>query len=211
MIKILKISAIIFVLLIISAPSCEDEQETDIRRDAVLSTIKKDIRAEFETDYLTESSLFAYEETAKQKLTDFYDFLHIIADTSLDISFRAKAGEMIKSTFLSENITLRLILQEKKPAKKIKVHNIINLGLENKLSHLPFTFDSVYIYKPLRRINNTTYSGVLRFSQNFTDPAIPEQIIKSVRRNTDFYVVKERKVFGTDTLKIWNLRLGHIR
>ena len=210
MIKIFKISAIIFVLLIISAPSCEDEQETAKRRDAVLSTIKKDIRTEFETDYLTEASLFAFETTAKQKLTDFNDFLHIIADTSLDISFRSKAGEMIESTFLTENITIRLILQEKKPAKKIKVHNLINLGLENKLSHLPFTFDSIRIYKPLHRIDDKTYTGILMFSQNFTDPAIPEQIIKSIKRNTGFYVVKERKVFGTDTMKIWNLRLGDI-
>ena len=211
MIKVYKISTIIFVLIVLCAPSCEDEQEIANREEAILTATKNDIRTEFETDYLTQTSLFAYETTAKQKLSDLADYLHIMTDTSLDMSFRIKASEIIKGTFLSENIALRLILQEGKPVKKLEVHTIIIKGLENKLPHLPFTFDTISIYEPLQRINNTTYSGVLRFSQNFSDPAIPEQIIKSIRRNTDFYVVKEGKVFGTDSLMIWNVRLGEIR
>jgi hypothetical protein len=211
MIKVYKISTIIFVLFVLCAPSCEDEQETANREEAILTATKNDIRTEFETDYLTQTSLFAYETTAKQKLSDLADYLHIMTDTSLDMSFRVKASEIMKGTFLSENIALRLILQEGEPVKKLEVHTIIIRGLENKLPHLPFTFDSICIYEPLQRINNSTYSGILRFSQNFTDPAISEQIIKSIRRNTDFYVVKEGKVFGTDSLKIWNVRLGEVR
>ena len=211
MIKVYKISTIIFVLLVLCAPSCEDEQEAANREEAILTNTKNDIRTEFETDYLTQTSLFAYETTAKQKLSDLADYIHIMADTSLDVTFRKKASEIIKSTFLSENITLRVILLEGEPVKKLEVHTIINMGLENKLSHLPFTFDSIIVHEPLQRIGSSTYSGILMFSQNFTDPAIPEQIIKSIRRYSDFYAVKEDKVFGTDSLKVWNVRLGEIR
>ena len=211
MIKVYKISTIIFVLLVLCAPSCEDEQEAANREEAILTNTKNDIRTEFETDYLTQTSLFAYETTAKQKLSDLADHLHIMTDTSLDMSFRTKASEIIKGSFLSENITLRFILQAGEPVKEFEVHTLIIMGLENKLPYLPFTFDSICIYEPLHRIDNTTYSGVLRFSQNFTDPATPEKIFKSIKRNTNFFVVKEGKVFGTDSLKIWNVRLGEIR
>ncbi len=209
--KYLKISVSILVLFITYAPSCVDEQANAIREEAILSAAKNDIRTEFETDYLTETSLFAYETTAKQKLSDLADYLHIMTDTSLDMSFRVKASEMIKSTFQSENVTLRCVEQDEEPDRELKVRLLIKKGLENKLPHLTFTFDSIYIHEPLHRIDNTTYSGVFRFSQNFTDPATHEQIIKSIGRNTDFWVVKEEKVFGTDSLKIWNVRLGDIR
>ena len=99
MTKIFKISTIIFVLFVLCAPSCEDEQETANREEALLSKTKKNILKEFETDYLDEASLFAYEVKAKQKLSDFADYLRIMTDTSLDMSFRIKAGEMIKKLF----------------------------------------------------------------------------------------------------------------
>ncbi len=209
--KYIKISAVILILFVIYAPSCVDERANALQEEAILTDTKNDIRKEFETDYLTESSLFAYETTAKQKLSDLADYLHIMTDTSLDMSFRLKAGELIKSTFQSENATIRLDGQDAEAVKKHKVNLLIKKGLKNKLPHLPFTFDSISIYEPLHRIDNTTYSGTLTFSQNFTDPSNPEQIIKSFKRTTDLWVIKEDKVFGTDSLTIWNVRLGDIR
>jgi len=209
--KYIKISAVILTLFVIYAPSCVDEEANAIREEAILTATKNDIRTEFETNYLTETSLFAYETTAKQKLSDLADYLHIMTDTSLDMSFRVKAGEMIENTFQPENVTIQLIGRDTESVKKLKVHFLIKKGLENKLLHLPFTFDSISIYEPLHRIDNTTYSGVLKFSQNFIDPSNPEQIIKSFKRSTDLWVMKEDKVFGTDSLKIWNVRLGDIR
>ena len=209
--KYIKISAIILVLFITYAPSCVDEEAIAKREEKALNETKNEIRTEFETEYLTETSIFAYETTAKQKLTDLADYLHIMTDTSLDMAFRAKASEMIKNTFYSDNVTLLCVEHNEEPVKELKVRLLIKKGLKNKLPHLPYTFDSLYIHEPLHRINNTTYFGVLGFLQNFTDPATPEQIIKSIRRNTDFWVVKEDKVFGTDSMKIWDVRLGDIR
>ncbi len=211
MTKLFKISTIIFVLFVLCAPSCEDEQESANREEAILTEAKKNILKEFETDYLDEASLFAYEVTAKQKLSDFSDYLHMMMDTSLEMSFRIKAGEMIKKTFQSENVSLRLDKEEKKTRPEFEVHLLIKDGLENKLKLPPFSVDSIIVHEPLHRIGNTTYSGILRFSQNFTDPSQPGLIINSIRRNTDVYVVKEDKIFGADTLKIWSVRLGEIR
>nr|NQU91967.1 hypothetical protein [Bacteroidota bacterium] len=98
--KYLQISIIILVLFVGYAPSCVDEEAIAIREEAILTEARNDIRTEFETDYLTEASLFAYEATAKQKLSDIADYFHILTDTSLDLSFRTKADEMIQSSFM---------------------------------------------------------------------------------------------------------------
>ena len=140
MIKVYKISAIMFALIILCAPSCEDEQEMAKHEEAVLEATKNDIRSEFETDYLTESALFAYETAAKQKLSDFADYLHIMIDTSLDMSFRVKASEMLKNIFQSENVRLRLALFENDPDKELDILHINEIGLNNELSTLPFSF-----------------------------------------------------------------------
>jgi len=209
--KYLKISIIVLALFTAYAPSCGEEGAMHIREEMALNETRNIIRNEFETDYLTETSLFAYETIAKQKLSDLAEYLQIMTDTSLDMSFRVKAGDLIKNTFRSENVMLRCVEQDGRPVKELKVRLLIRKGLKNKLPYQTYTFDSISIYKPLHRIDNTTYSGVLRFSQNFTDTASTEQIINSLRRNADFWVIKEDKVFGTDTLKIWNVRLGDIR
>jgi len=199
------------MLLFIYAPSCVDEEEMARQEEVLLNETRENIRGEFETDYLTETALFAYETTAKQKLSDLSDYLQILMDTELDTSFRVKASEMIKNTFISDNVTVKVAEQNEDPEKGVEIQTLINQGFEDELSTFSFSFDSINLYEPLRRINNTTYSGILRFIQNFTDPTIPEQIIKSSIRYSDFYVVKEGQVFGTDSLKIWKVRLGEIR
>ncbi len=155
--------------------------------------------------------MFAFETTAEQKLSDFADYLHVLTDTSLDMSFRAKAGEMIKSTFLSENVTLQLAQQKDKPAGEYNVHLIIKSGLENKLSLQPFSFDSIVVYKPLHRAGSTSYAGSLTFLQNFTLPGQPGQMLNSISRNADVYLKKEDKIFGAGTLKIWGVQLGEVK
>ena len=210
MIKVYKIVTIIFVLIVICAPSCGDEQAAN-REEAILNDAKTNIRTEFEFDYLMEASLFAFEKTATQKLSDFADYFHIMSDTSLDMSFRQKASEMIKSTFQSENITLQLTNQDNVLKNGIEVRLLIKKGLENSISFPPFIFDSIRIHEPLHRIENNMYSGSLISLQKFTNPNQSKQLLKSLTREVDFYVLKQDKIFGTDTLNIWNVRLGEIR
>ncbi|MCD4682455.1 MAG: hypothetical protein K8R86_04145 [Bacteroidales bacterium] len=209
--KHLKISVIILVLFVIYAPSCVDEQAIVMHEEAVLNETRNEIRTEFETEYLTEAYLFAYEITAKQKLTDFVDYLHIITDTSLDESFREKAGEMIQNTFLSENVTLQLVQHKDDPSGKINVRRLIQLGLKNKQLLPPFSIKSIVVNEPLHRTGNTTYAGSLKFSQVFTGSAQSNKSMNTMDRTADIYINKEEKIFGADTLKIWNVRLGDIR
>jgi len=118
---------------------------------------------------------------------------------------------MIKNTFISDNVSVKVAEQNEDPERGVEIQTLINKGFEDGLSTSSFSFDSISLYEPLRRINNTTYSGILRFIQNFTDPTIPEQIIKSSIRYSDFYVVKEGQVFGNGFTKDMESAFGEIR
>ncbi len=206
--KYLKIAISIIVPFIICAPSCKDEQALLSHEEAFLNETRNEIRAEFETEYLTEASLLAYEKTAKQKLSDFYDYLHIMTDTSLDLSFRAKAAEMIKNSFLSENVSIQLASSIEDNFKELNVHLLVKNGLENKLSLPHSEIDSIVVSESLHLVGESGYSGTLRFLQNFHSPSRPGQMSNMVSKTADIYLIKENKVFGDDTMRVWNLRLG---
>ena len=137
--KLIQILTFILMLLIIGAPSCMDEEEMARQEQAALEEVREDIRNEFETEYLTEASLYAYETTAKQKLTDLFDYIQIMTDTSLDMSFRIKASEMIRNTFLSENVTVAVTGENKDASNEQKVSHLVRKGLKNKLPDLYYS------------------------------------------------------------------------
>lgn len=199
------------MLVILCAPSCNDEQEVKQREALAILETKKQIREEFESDYLSEAALYAYETKAKQKLSDFFDYLKIVTDTSLDQTLRIKAGEMIKSNFLTKNIAIQLGPGGLGEEKEIELSLFIKNGLENEVVLPPFTIDSVQVHELLHRTGNMTYAGKLIFAQHFINHTDPSTLINNENRTTDFYLMKETKTFGPDTLKVWNVRLGDIK
>ena len=209
--KIFNISAVLFSMVILCAPSCRDEMEGTGQEDILLRETRDEIRKEFETEYLTETSVFAYEVAAKQKLADVAGYIRVLTDSSLDMSFRSKAGEMIEKIFLSGTTGLEIMDDMNKSGKRIEVQNLIEECLTNALIFAPFYFETIRINQPLQRINDTTYFGTLNFIQAFMDPTRPDQLLNSVSRNAEIFVIKENKGFGNESMKIWVVRLGEIR
>ena len=207
MTKILKISSLLIALFILCAPSCNDEQEAIKREEEILNSAKNDIKKEFESDYLDEAALFAHEASAFQKLIDFSDYVKVLADTSLELSFREKAGEMIANSFQSEEVYISLNQEKQKPQNKTSVQLLIAHGLENKLIIPPFYFDSIKVQEPLTRKGNSTYSGKIICLQTFNTTSKAEKVPRTV----EILVSKKDKVFGSETLKVWNTCLGEIR
>lgn len=205
--RAVNILTLISILMVLGAPSCVDEQGAEILEAELLERSQEEIREEFETDYLDEESLFAYEVTAMQKLTDFTDYLQLMTNSDLDLSFRKKAGKMISSSFYSDSITL--CLSENK--EEWEVGMLIAGGLKNELAIPSFHIGSVHVEKPLHREGPGFYSGSLLFLQSISNS--PEDAVKppSMLRTAEFFVVRKNKVFGDDTLRIWNVQLGEIR
>lgn len=207
MIKILKISFLLIALSFLCAPSCNDEQEAINREEEILNSARNDIKKEFESDYLDEAALFAHEAAAIQKLIDFSDYIKVLADTSLGLSFREKAGEMIANSFQSKNILIRLNQDKESPQNEISIQLLISTGLENKLFIPSFHFDSIRVQEALKRMGNSTYEGKITCIQSFTHSYPAEKVTRTI----EIFVSKKDKLFGSDTLKVWQSSLGEIR
>ncbi len=137
------------------------------------------------------------------------DYLKIVSDTSLNMSFRIKAGEMISHIFVTG--TIQLGIEEQVEGQDYGVKMVIKKGLNNELRILNFTIDSVQMHEALHRTGNMTYTGKLIFSQDFSLDENRIVIVKSVKWIANFYLMKEAKIFDSDTLIVWNVKLGNIK
>ncbi|MBN2172996.1 MAG: hypothetical protein JW731_02610 [Bacteroidales bacterium] len=204
--RFLKISSFLLLSMVLWAPSCEDEEESARKEMALLKETREDIRQEFESEYLNEASLFAYEANAKQKLSDCFDYFTIVSDTLQSIAFRKKAGEMIVSNFISTPVYLDFIDTETIQDSAVEMRKMIKSILDNEISLSRFSADSIYVLESLQRVKTSKYAGKLGFNLIFLNTTETDNKDRAV----EFYLEKEKKTFGKDTLNIWNIRLGNL-
>jgi len=208
MVKLLKILALISLIVCLGAPSCGDEQFSASRGENEIRISRESIMREFEADDLTDASLKAYQAAAMQKLSDFPDFIRMLIDTALDITFRKHAGELLKEIFISDSISVQITTE---PIEKPwSVSNLIEDGLNNRVTIRAFSIDSVYVKEQPIRIGPSGYKGIIEGYQIFSsEPGIVDN--KSSRLiHAEFFLTRSKKVFGSDTFLVWSASLGEI-
>jgi hypothetical protein len=163
----LRLSALVVLYLLFSAKSCDQQEEFDgARQQRATEAAKDSIVSVFGSDTLTALTLTAFEETAKLKFADLFDYLDILSDTSAAPAFKEQAGQMARELFISEYSFPRFA----RP-------------------------DSIWVMEHLHRVSDSLLTGRLGFSPN---------------GSVGFLALKRNKIFGTDTLKVWNVLLGEI-
>jgi len=207
--KFLKIAGITLTLFLIYADSCRDSGENESQQ-KIIEDRRRELLRHFGDDYLTESSLIEHERIAKQKLTDFADYLNLLADTGLEIPFREKAGDMIRKSFLSDTIRVSLPFDSEKKWESICIGELVQAGLENRLPSVEFFFDTIRIKKPFQRTGEDFYSAILDFIARNKIDLSTEKLKSTPRISANMVIRKEQKLIGTDTLSIWILSLGGI-
>jgi hypothetical protein len=206
MVKLFKILTFLSLIVFLGAPSCVDEGSIEQRNEDQIRTTRSLIRQEFESNDLSQTELAAFESSARQKLADFADFLKIIADTALDITVRQQAGEMATGIFISAGIPLHIYPSISE--KEIRLSDLIKGLLDGNIRLNPFKTDSLEVMEVLHHTGQSEYLGSLTFNLIITDDSGFNR--SSIRKITRYHLKKENKVFGTDTLHIWNARLGGI-
>lgn len=177
-----KIFALILVYFLACGKSCDNAEQNDSRREQRRITAESDsLRIVFGTDSLSNTSLQAYMESARQKVYDLYDYLKIANDTTAAGPFRSKAKEMIRDFFL--------------PGVKVNMSN-------------PALLDSVYQLQAFQRINDSVFGG--RLACTFVHAGTETKIQKSSSDNKimEVFLVKSNKNFGKGKLRVWNVYLG---
>ena len=210
MIKYIKILGFFLILFAIMAPSC-NEEGSSTREEALLNDMKKDIYSEFEANTLSETSLSVFEAKAIQQLCDMVDYLEVLKNSTLDISFRVKAREMIERSFISKDVNIIFSYPASNTSKRKTINEFLESALADDWRFSNLTFDSISVSKPLSRIADDSYKGSLKFQQKLLCSTLSEKRMYSFEKVAVFYLLKEKKIFGADTLNIWNIRLGEIR
>jgi len=183
---VIKISLII-IYFIASAESCDNNGQftREIEQKNAFQA-RDSIASAFEKDTLSEASLRAFEVTAQLKLNDLADYLRIMNDSTANEAFKEKAGKMAEALFI--------------PGKKVPgfLSGIVS--------------DSVRVSRAFRQMNDSLCSGQLSLSIRYPHFSKSKKDIPQVKTKiVDIFTVKQEKIFGRDTIKVWNVLLGDIR
>ena len=209
--RIFYISSLILLYLLATAKSCDrQEQEDDSRDRDRIKSAQDSLLSTFASDTLPGVSLQAFEETAKIRLADLSDYLSILADTSVDTTFRNKAREMILALFISENSVLWLAGPGKQGRREVSIKQVLASGNEGSTIFGKILPGSIVVQHPLQRAGDLTYTGELGFSY-LPDVHKPEKSMAQAINTgkVNFLTIKHQKPFGTDTLMIWEVFLGN--
>lgn len=179
--RFLKILPLILIYLLSTAKSCDDGERSNKVAEEILVTQTKDsIGHAFDSRTLDEPSLRAFEASALIKMNDLSDYIRIICDTTADPAFRKKAGEMVAGLFIKGK------------------------SLPEKL--MGAVFDSVFVLNPLKSSGDSMYSGQLGF--RLTNYYAGLKMPGTYSGVIDIYTIKQKKVFGKDTIPVWNVFLA---
>lgn len=190
------ISAMILLYLLFSAKSCDNQEQADTVRDEARAKASQDsIAAVFESDTLSEEALRAFEKSAGLKIYDLSEYLQILADSTMETGFKVKVEAMIREMFLPENGNMNYATAA---IKKLNMQT----GVE---------IDSVKIQKPLQPVNDSLYSGQLRFSIHSENPRPTDKMARTGEKQVEILVSKREKKFGNNRLKVWTVLLGEIK
>jgi hypothetical protein len=152
------------------------------------------------------------EVRARQKLTDFSDYLAIIADTTINDTFRSKSADLARRLFISDRVSIILTGKEDKNTIQLTPEEFTNIQRLNKLCKIVPKVTGINTETPLQKVNDTLFTGNLGFE--WFSPGKEEGtglFLSSHKGNAAFHMARISKNFGTKKLKVWQVFLGELK
>jgi len=208
---ITNILSFLIIWFLCSSDGCNDSTTTAERmEERQISTMKDSVRAVFEVETPGYNLLRAYEETAKQKLIDFADYLKIASDSSMNNVFRTQAAEMAGKIFISGSADITYWANSS-ASVKITVDSLLGNSLSNRITSYIQPVQ-INIQKSLKMKNDTVFEGNLSFHP-LRNLFIKDDSLKTKNEMLviDIYVVRKLKPFGKEILSVWEVCLGDIK
>lgn len=183
------IPGLLFALIVFSAKRCAEDPASGSRFDETDWLEARDSISRISaSEILDTDALMAYEGQACQKVQDFFDYLRIASEDTLDPVFRTQADSLIPTLFI--------------PGTVPSLKQVVPAGLWP---------DSIRIADLLHRSGPAAYRGTVSFWQCNTDPAGEGTILVPRYRRIDFFVVRTPLQAGGDTLRTWRVLLGEMK
>jgi len=210
--KFIYIFCALLAYLVFSSRSCVPEAHREAMKKAQIKKEKQEIRDQFGSDRLSEETLIAFEEKARQKLIDLSDYLNIYFDDSMDDTFRNQAQQMIKTLFIDDNTQINSLLTDKDGKRSYKLDKFFKKDPGSGADSIRFIIDSIEVSEHFHRSDEYLYDGKLTFHRYLEFQTATDTFsIDSTMMEADIILSKSNKIFGIDTLMVWGVHLGDIR
>jgi hypothetical protein len=202
-----------FLYVLLCSKSCNQREESEAAREkrGVESSIKS-ITAHFTADTLSKETLNGFEENAKIKVADFFDYLSILSDTSTAPGFKSHIRKIIPVLFGSSDCKIKFNSSERIKGEAVEIGII---QLVDPTSVFPAYIkglnpDSLWIMNRLQVVEDSTYSGQLGFIL-LPVVQVPHSVNNKLFSGTiEYKILKREKEFGGEKLKVWNVFLGDV-
>ncbi|MBN2480426.1 MAG: hypothetical protein JXB19_01700 [Bacteroidales bacterium] len=212
--KIIYMALIISGSFILTSRSCvpyaaDEESTLKTEQDSIL----KEIKNEFEAEYLLEDRLLVYGERAKQKILDLADYLCLYSDKTMDTAFKHQVKDMIYRLFYDEEATVQLAVGPGGSAEDIK-HDLSDLLYNidaSKYQSIEFKASELKTIEPLHLQSVEWYSGKLVCGFMVSGITENDTVVLNERPyQVNIITTLTKKQFGTDTTSIWQVFLDEI-
>ena len=214
--KIICILLLTTGLFVLTSKSCEPDIDMDeeARLKAEQESTLKEIKNEFESEYLFEDRLMAYGEKAKQKLVDFTDYLSLYSGKDLDTLFRQQVKDMIYKLFYEKDamIQLSVVLADNTGDKENNLTGLLS-GIEaSNYQSIGFAISDQKIIEPLHLESTERYTG--KIGCCFRISGITEKdttLLSETINQVKMIATRISKQFGDETsLQVWQVFLYDI-
>jgi hypothetical protein len=200
--------SLIFIYLIISAKSCNQQEENLAQREQKsIQSTQDSIISIISTDDLSQVNLNAFEESAKIKFLDFIDYLGIIDSVSAP-AFKELTKKQILNGFISPDCIFQFPAANQQGQPQVTLYNLLRSAKENRKKIIRNIPDSIRIIEPFHKLNPVTFFGKLGFSNH---PATGFIKGKNLTMTMEIWLVKKEKIFDADTIRAWSVLLGNYR
>lgn len=201
--------AFLMYMLLCSKSCVNERKEITVSPEVLLFQARSEIKKEFESDYLTDRSLRAFEVKAKEKLVDLTDYLKIYSEAGMDESFKKQSIQMILDLFVTDDILINSQLGNESVVRMVSVRSFLKITSGTGSSKI--ILDSFKITDPLHLTADSRYSGSVRFSRKIAQISVKDTLLSPpVDMQADIFVRKIKKSFGKDSLQVWKVSLGKI-
>lgn len=162
---------------------------------------------EFESDSLSAKSIQAFEQRAVQKLKDVSDYIGILSNSSLDLSFRKQARRMMLEGFINPHTEVFFSTLPDNQLVNFTITQFADSLLANRYSNLKIEVENPQITQPLRFQKEQIYVGRIAFDLKITQG---NQTLTLQPMKATVYLLKREKSFGAYSTEVWEVFLGDV-
>ena len=210
------IALIAFGYIILTSKSCGSDMDMDeeARLQEDQNIMLREMKSDFESEYLLEDRLVAYGEKAKQKLVDFTDYLNLYSSKDLEPLFKKQVRDMIFRLFYDKNaaVNLTVVPDNRKGNKDNSLTGLLNSIDTSAYKKIEFIITDLKIIEPLRMENTDRYAGKIGCGFRISGISENDTILLYEQHNqVRIITARTAKQFGTDTaLLIWQVFLNEV-